>query len=82
MNSAALVVYLESQGIEAARVIARTADASGYDYIVTDKDGRPFTENLTGGEVRLVLERMEWPKGVWPKVEQLIAGKGLKDIDE
>lgn len=81
MNKPGLIVFLAKHGIDASRVRETGADETGYDYIAIDKDGRPLGVNIAGA-YQLVTDREEWPKGVWPKVEKLMAGAGLEEIGE
>lgn len=80
-NRPALILYLDTLGIDARRVKIQGADATGYDYIQLDRGDRPMQDS-SSGTLKLVTKRVEWPDDkVWPNVQILLAGGGLNDIE-
>lgn len=79
-NKAALIVYLDTIGLDAHRIQIDGADETGFNEIQVTRDGRPLHTSATG-RCQLVTKRKEWPSAeVWKNVTVLLAGGGLVDI--
>jgi len=73
-NTPGLIKYLASVGLDAHRIPVSTADETGFDYWVVDREGRPVR---TDGN-RLKTERREWPSQlVYTNVMLLMQGGAL-----
>lgn len=78
-GQAAMIVYLEKYGIDALRVLADTADESGFDYMVKDREGNHMMQ-VVDGVIVPITQRQTWPPNVWRGVSRLMAGADIREV--
>ena len=72
---------LSDAGINPLLVLSSGIGDDGYDMLVLDSEGR---KQLTLGTMELIVERKEWPEGLWEKVRDALttdAQEGPPPVD-